>query len=64
MRAVKFMRLRRLLIAPAMGAGLMLAAAVGHVGHLGTSHADSAADRVAVSQQQRSLMTTDEISWG
>lgn len=62
MRAVKFMRLRRLLIAPAMGAGLMLAAMVGHVGHVGTSHADGETSLVTVHQQ--SLMTTDEVSWG
>jgi len=63
MRAVKFMRLRRLLIAPAMGAGLMLAASIGFVGHAGARHADGTADRAVVSQQQ-TLMTTDEISWG
>ena len=61
MRTVTFVRLRRLLLASAMGTGLMLAVAVGHVGTHTTHHSTAGA---GVAWEQASLYTTQDTTWG
>jgi hypothetical protein len=61
MRTEMFVRLRRLLLASAMGAGLMLAVTVGHAGSHTTHH--STAD-AAVTWEQASMFTPQDTTWG
>ena len=60
MRTVTFVRLRRLLLASAMGTGLMLAVTVGLAGSHPAHH--STANAVAAWEQE--LFTTQDTSWG
>ncbi len=69
MRATKFVRLRRLLVATAMGAGI--ASAVGHVAVIhvqnhATAHADAStlitANGGTVAQARSA--SADELTWG
>jgi len=63
MRALNLVRLRRRLVASAMGAGLMVAMAAGLAAHPVAHYAGPDQAVVVVDRNSNSAYTTDEISW-
>jgi len=62
MRTLNLVRLRRRLVASAMGAGLMVATAAGLAAHP-VGHYAGPDQAVVVVDRTNSAYTTDEISW-